>query len=87
MVYLAKIVCSSYVGQTGQNLQQWVKEHQRAVKQQNVSTSALAEHVWQKGHKINWDNPTILARHPYFLQRCILESWHIHGQKYANNRE
>ena len=63
------------------------KEHQRAVEQQNVSTSALAEHVWQKGHKINWDNPTILACHPYLLQRCILESWHIHRQKYAINRE
>ena len=78
---------SSYVGQTGRSLQQRIKEHQRAVQQQNTSTNALAEHAWHKGHKINWDNPTILAHHPYLMQRCILESWHIHHHKGTINRE
>ena len=78
---------SSYVGQTGRSLQQCIKEHQRAVQQQNTSTNALAEHAWHKGHKINWDNPTILAHHPYLMQRCILESWHIHRHKGTINRE
>ena len=44
---------SSYVGQTGPSLQQRIKEHQRAVQQENTSTNALAEHAWHKGHKIN----------------------------------
>ena len=78
---------SSYVGQTGRSLQQRIREHKRAVQQQNISTNALAEHAWHKGHKINWDKPTILARHPYLMQRCILESWHIHYHKGTVNRE
>ena len=41
---------------------------------------------YQKGHKINWDNPTILVRHPYFFQRCISESWHICSQRYCSDR-
>ena len=65
--------CGSYVGQIGRNLEQCIKNTPEAVKQQNVSTNALTEHVCQKVHEVNWDNSTILAGHPNHLKRCILE--------------
>ena len=86
-----KIPCSdcskSYIGQTGRTLAQRVKEHQRAVRTFDVNISALAEHVISTNHKIDWDNTTVIDRHAFTHPRCTMESWHIHQEKDALNRE
>ena len=64
----------------GRNLSQHLKEHQRVVKKMDIFSNAMSEHVCLTGHKINWENPTILAHHPLLWQRIILESWHIHNK-------
>ena len=78
---------ATYIGQTGRNLSQRLKEHQRAVKKMDTFSSAMSEHVCHTGHKINWENPTILAHHPFLWQRIILESWHTHNKHPSINRE
>ena len=45
----------SYIGQTGRNLSQRIKEHQKAVATFNTDTSALTEHVLSKDHHIDWE--------------------------------
>ena len=56
---------ATYIRQTGRNLSQCLKEHQRAVKNTDTFSNAMSEHVCQTGHKINWENPIILAHHPF----------------------
>ena len=71
----------SYVGQTGRNLSLWIKEHKKAVETFNTDTSALAEHVLSKDHHINWEETTVIGRHPFINTRCIVESWFINREK------
>ena len=67
----------SYIGQSGRSLLHRIKEHRRAVTNADLNTFVLAEHAWNNGHGINWDNATILAQNIYTYPRLYLESWHI----------
>ena len=78
---------ASYIGQTGRNLSQHITEHRRALRKLDILSSAVSEHVCQTGYSINWDNPFILAHHPFLWQRVILESWHINNNCSSINRE
>ena len=86
-----QIPCSTcpqtYIGQTGRTLGQRLKEHQRAVKDRNVTTSALAEHVCKTGHTIDWTQTQILENNHNTSKRCLLESWMIHKETHTLNRE
>ena len=84
--FLAKTE-ACYIGRTGRNLSQRITEHRRAVRKLDTFSSAMSEHVCQTGHSINWDNPFILAHHPFLWQRVILESWHINNKCPSINRE
>ena len=77
----------SYIGQTGRTLAQRVKEHQRAVRTFDVNNIALAEHVISTNHRIDWDNTTVIDRHAFTHPQCRMESWHIHKEEDALNRE
>lgn len=59
-----QIPCSScpqsYIGQTDRTLGQRLKEHKRAVKDMNITSSALAEHVNNTGHSIDWKETRVL---------------------------
>ena len=44
-----------YVGQTGRSLECRLKEHKRGVKCGSVDASAIAEHVWNEGHQVDWE--------------------------------
>ena len=55
------VECSSvYIGQTGRSLKQCVSEHRRALKYENIQTSALAEHVFKTGHAVDLSQPEVL---------------------------
>ena len=75
-----------YVGQTGRSLECRLKEHKRAVKCGNVDASAMAEHVWNEGHQVDWEAAGVLDTCIYLYPRCLLESWHIH-KHHTINRE
>ena len=78
----------AYVDQSGRSLDCRVKEHQRAVRNRETNASALAEHVWNKEHHINWQNAEVLeANQQYWRKRCLLESLHINKETKQLNRE
>ena len=62
-------------------------EHQKAVATINTDTSALAEHVLSKDHRIDWENTSIIDQHPFTQTRCLVESWYINHTPNTLNRE
>ena len=77
----------TYIGQTGRTLTQRLKEHQRAVRNADTATSALAEHAHSTGHPVNWTEARVIDTCPYTSRRCLLESWMIHKETNHLNRE
>ena len=61
--------------------------HQRAVRDRNTSTSALADHVCSTGHPVEWNKAQIIGSCPHTSKRCLLESWMIQKQPSTVNRE
>ena len=53
----------------------------------DVNNSALSEQVISTNHKIVWDNTTVIDWHAFTHPRCTMESWHIHKEEDALNRE
>ena len=51
----------SYIGQTARLLDTRVREHKAAVKKGETATSAVAEHVWEEHHQMDFSNVTVLA--------------------------
>ena len=73
-----QIPCSrcpqTYIGQTDRTLGQRLKEHQRAVRDRNISTSALADHVCSTGHPVDWNKAQIIDSCSHTSKQCLLES-------------
>ena len=67
-----------YIGQTSRTLRTRIKEHKAAVKCARTEVSAVAEHVWQKKHQLDFQRTCVLT--PNLHQYCFLESWHIQKQ-------
>ena len=86
-----KIPCLScpatYIGQTCRRLQQHIKEHQRAVKQADFNSSALAEHAWSCEHPVDWKNTMILANPQDQTSRIVEEAVAIRTTKDTLNRD
>ena len=74
----------SYIGQTARLLDTRVKEHKATVKKGETATSAVAEHVWEEHHQMDFSNVTVLAREANKDQRCCLESWFIQRNSTIN---
>ena len=77
----------TYIGQTGRTLTQRLKEHQRAVRNADTATSALAEHAHSTGDPVNWTEARVIDTCSYTSRRCLLESWMIHKENNHLNRE
>ena len=78
---------ATYVGQSGRQLHQRLKEYRRAVESGNCANSALAEHAWGCHHPVDWDRVRVLDCHPHLHQRLTLESVHIRSQSKPVNRD
>jgi len=77
--------CSdTYIGQTGRLLGTRLAEHRAAVKYSKTDVSAVAEHVWERQHSMNFDGTTILAREHDVHRRYLLESWFIQRSSTIN---
>jgi hypothetical protein len=74
----------SYVGETGRSLRVRISEHKRAVK--NFSTSSeIANHVWEYGHKMRWEAAVVLAEEKDHFKRVFKEAWFTR-QQHSGNR-
>ena len=85
-----QIPCTScsevYIGQTSRTLGTRLREHKVSVERGDTQISAVAEHVWEKHHQIDWKNCSVLTREGNLSQRCYLESWFIQNN-HTMNRE
>ena len=77
----------TYIGQAGRTLEQRLKEHEKAVRDENITTSALAEHVQKTGHPIEWTQTEVVHTCNRTVKRCLLESWTIQKEPSPLNRE
>ena len=78
----------TYIGQTGRTLDHRMAEHQWALKNGDVSASAIAKHVFATGQQVDLSKATVIDTHPHAQTCCLLESWHIqHKQAPLNRRK
>ena len=77
----------AYVGQTGRSLGLRLKEHKRALKNFDVTSSGLSEHALESGHRVAWTKAAVVNSHPKKSNRMFLESWHIGMESCSLNRE
>ena len=86
-----KISCgdcdASYVGQTGRALKTRLTEHQKAVRNADFSSSALAQHAWDNSHRIDWTSICVLGSEPRLPSRLSREAIHIRRQSTPLNRD
>lgn len=86
-----KVNCScgeSYIGQTKRTISCRIKEHIRAVKNNDIAKSAIAQHLLESGanHWIELHNPQVLSTERHYIPRMVREAIEI--TKYRNfNRE
>ena len=52
----------TYVGETLRTVTDRVKDHRRAVVKDDIQASAIATHVWQEEHKINFEKARVIDR-------------------------
>ena len=74
--------CSrAYIGQTDRSLDHRIAEHRWVLRNGDVEASALAEHVFTAGHKMNLSKTTVIDSHPHAQTHCLLESWYMRTNK------
>ena len=65
------------VGETKRTLATRIKENKAACRLAAFERSAVAEHAWQEGHEINWDDVEILDNAKDLQKRKVKESLYI----------
>ena len=76
-----------HIGQTGRSLDHCLREHRRALKNGDVGSSALAEHVFSANHQVDLSKAMVIDAHNHTQTRCMLESWHIQHHQSPLNME
>ena len=71
----------TYIGQTGRTLDHRLAEHRLALKNGDVSASAIAEHVLAAGHQVDLSKATVIDTHHHAETCCLIESWHIQHEQ------
>ena len=77
---------AEYIGQTGRLLETRLSEHKAAVKHAKCDVSAVADHVWNHHHQMDFSNTSVLAQENNQHQHGLLESWFIRTRT-TSNRE
>ena len=71
-------VCDkSYIGETVRRLGDRIKEHKVACTRWDTEKSAIAEHAWEEGHPVAWDETTILNSDRRRFGLVVKEALHI----------
>ena len=66
-----------YIGETSRPLTTRVKEHKADCKHARFERSAIAEHAWQDGHSIDWENVQVVDVAEDTQMRLVKEAVHI----------
>jgi len=74
------------VGETSRNLKVRVKEHEKDVEQAKILESAVAGHVFEKGHHIDFGNASIIQRETRNHNRLFMEGLYIRKAPNTMNR-
>ena len=77
----------TYVSKKGRTLNLQEKEHFRALRNVDPSTSVVFEHALQNGHDTAWSDAQVLASNSCSTQRCAIEAWYIRSESRPMNRE
>jgi hypothetical protein len=78
VIYKIKCICVDfYVGETKRTLATRIKEHKAACRLAAFERSVVAEHAWQDGHKINWDDVEIIDKAKELQERKMKASLYI----------
>ena len=78
VIYKLGCLCGDfYIRQTGRGVNTWIKEHKAACRLAKFEKSAVAEHAWQDGHVIEWDQAEIVDTAKSTWERLIKEVIHI----------
>ena len=64
---------STYIDQTGRSLDHGLREHCRALKNGDLGSSALAEHVFSSNHRVDLSKTMVIDNHNHTQTRCMLD--------------
>jgi hypothetical protein len=67
----------SYTGKTSRPLAVWLREHRQNLQQGLQEKSKLAQHAYEEGHRVGWDNARILEIESNSRYRKYKESAHM----------
>ena len=76
-----------YIGETVRTLKTRTSEHQKHTRDGNTQKSAVAEHVWNHQHDIDWDNTKVLDMNTKWTERKFMEAWYIRSTPNTFNRD
>jgi hypothetical protein len=68
---------SSYIGETGRPLAVRLREHRHNLQQGLVEESKLAQHAYEEGHRVGWDDARVLEIESNSRYRKYKESAHM----------
>ena len=78
IVYKIKCICGDfYIGESGRSLTTRVKVHKAACRLAAFERSTIAEHAWQVGHEMEWDDVEILDAATDLQERKVKEPVYI----------
>ena len=64
---------TSYIGETKRSLRKRITEHRYAVENFDRK-NGIAVHVWDMGHRPDWEAAEILEVEPRYMRRRVLEA-------------
>ena len=76
---------TTYIGETGRNLNTRLTEHKRATRNGDLNNN-IAEHHLQTDHRIDWDSAECVIYSTDYYQRLTLESWFTNLEQTPLNR-
>jgi hypothetical protein len=67
----------SCVGETGRPLGVWIQKHRHNLREGLTEKSKLAQHAYEEGHRIGWEDAKILQIETNGRKRKLEESAHM----------
>jgi hypothetical protein len=67
----------SYIVETDRSLAMWLHEHRHNLKEDLLAKSKLAQHAYEEGHRVGWDEVRILETESYSRYRKYKELAHM----------
>jgi len=66
-----------YIGETKFTIEKRIKQHKKDVEFERVENNAIAKHVKEKGHRIEWNKAVVIEKEKRLFPRKIIEGVYI----------